>query len=116
MRMAGVGRTGSEVEGDVLGFARGGALARAARGGLYRGGCRPPDSRAEDIVVTFTAGLLRGVRGVPLPPGEHDPHGGLPGDGGAFRGGEARLRFLRLAGARRARARGVMGKGGCNKK
>ena len=57
VRMAGAGRTGSEVEGDVLGFARGGALAREARGGLYRGGCRPPDSRAEDIVVAFTAGL-----------------------------------------------------------
>ena len=56
VRMAGAGRTGSEVEGDVLGFARGGALAREARGGLYRGGCRPPDSRAEDIVVTFRGG------------------------------------------------------------
>ena len=37
--MAGAGRTGSEVEGDVLGFARGGALAREARGVMGKGGC-----------------------------------------------------------------------------
>ena len=57
VRMAGAGRPGRGGVGAVRGWARGGGLAGAAGGGLYRGGCRPPDSRAEDIVVTFTAGL-----------------------------------------------------------
>lgn len=49
--------TGSRVQGDVMRFLRGSALAAAIRGGIYRAGLRPADSRAEDITVAFTAGL-----------------------------------------------------------
>lgn len=49
--------TGSRVQGDIIGFLRGSGLAKAINGGIYRAGTRPADSRAEDIVVTFTAGL-----------------------------------------------------------
>lgn len=49
--------TGSRVQGDVIRFLQGSALARLARGCIYRAGLRPPDARTEDIVVAFTAGL-----------------------------------------------------------
>lgn len=49
-------RTGHAVEGDVLGLLRGSELASLVGGGVYRFGMRPPNSRAEDIVVRFVAG------------------------------------------------------------
>lgn len=45
------------MQGDVLRFLRGSGLAAEVRGGIYRAGYRPADSREEDIVVAFTAGL-----------------------------------------------------------
>lgn len=40
---------------DVIGLLRGTTLPTLVNGGIYRSGTRPRDSRAEDIVVIFTA-------------------------------------------------------------
>lgn len=46
--------TGQRVVTDVIGLLRGSALAEGIRGGMYREGTRPRDSKAEDLVVRFT--------------------------------------------------------------
>lgn len=46
--------TGQKVVTDVIGLLRGSALAEGIRGGIYREGTRPRDSKAEDLVVIFT--------------------------------------------------------------
>lgn len=53
-------KTSRQVQGDIYGFLRDSTLAEALTGGIYRSGCRPRDSRLEDAVVTFTAGLAEG--------------------------------------------------------
>ncbi len=55
-------KTGIKVEGDVFAKLRGSALAAALTGGVYRDGTRPRDSRLEDAVVIFTAGLTGEVQ------------------------------------------------------
>jgi hypothetical protein len=50
-------KTAKQIQGDVVGLLKNGVLANAADGTIYRGGYRPRDSRREDIVVIFTAGL-----------------------------------------------------------
>ena len=50
-------KTGKEIQGDVLELLKSGSLASAINGGVYRSGYRPRDSRLEDAVVIFTAGL-----------------------------------------------------------
>lgn len=50
-------RTGKQIQGDIYKFLRDSALAKAISGEVYRNGYRPRDSRMEDAVVTFTAGL-----------------------------------------------------------
>ena len=50
-------KTGHEIQGDILGLLKSSTLASAISGGVYRAGYRPRDSRLEDAVVIFTAGL-----------------------------------------------------------
>lgn len=50
-------KTGHEIQGDILGLLKRSTLASAISGGVYRAGYRPRDSRLEDAVVIFTAGL-----------------------------------------------------------
>lgn len=50
-------KTGSEIQGDVYRLLRDSTLYEHISGEVYRGGKRPRDSRKEDAVVVFTAGL-----------------------------------------------------------
>lgn len=50
-------KTGHEIQGDILGLLKSSTLASVINGGVYRAGYRPRDSRLEDAVVIFTAGL-----------------------------------------------------------
>lgn len=50
-------KTGTQVQGDVIALLSRSLLAGLVNGQIYRAGYRPRDSRLEDIVVTFTAGL-----------------------------------------------------------
>lgn len=52
-----MGRTGSEVTGDLLALLKASPLASMIDGGIYRAGLRPRDSRKEDLVVIFTTGI-----------------------------------------------------------
>lgn len=47
-------RTGQQIITDIIWLLRGTPLTDAIGGGVYRGGTRPLDSRAEDLVVIFT--------------------------------------------------------------
>ena len=50
-------KTGKQVQGDVYQLLKGSALCSMISGDVYRGGYRPRDSKLEDAVVIFTAGL-----------------------------------------------------------
>lgn len=50
-------KTGKQIQGDIYRFLRESSLAGLITGDVYRSGCRPRDSRKEDAVVIFTAGL-----------------------------------------------------------
>lgn len=50
-------KTGKQVQTDIRRMLLGSALAEAVSGSVYRNGYRPRDSKLEDAVVTFTAGL-----------------------------------------------------------
>lgn len=50
-------KTAKDVQGDLLGLLKNSALASSISGDIYRAGYRPRDSRKEDAVVIFTAGL-----------------------------------------------------------
>lgn len=50
-------KTGKQVQGDVYQLLRDSTLYTMISGEVYRNGYRPRDSRLEDAVVTFTAGL-----------------------------------------------------------
>lgn len=50
-------KTGKQVQGDIYNFLRKSALSSMISGGVYRNGYRPRDSKLEDAVVIFTAGL-----------------------------------------------------------
>lgn len=50
-------KTGSEIQGDVYSMLLESGLASMITGKVYRNGYRPRDSREEDAIVTFTAGL-----------------------------------------------------------
>lgn len=50
-------KTGKQIQGDIYGFLRESDLAKKVSGEVYRNGYRPRDSREEDIIVTFTAGI-----------------------------------------------------------
>lgn len=50
-------RTAKQIQGDIRRMLTGSKLAEEVSGGVYRNGYRPRDSRKEDIIVTFTAGI-----------------------------------------------------------
>lgn len=50
-------KTGKQVQGDVYRLLKKSRLARELSGKVYRNGYRPRDSRMEDAVVIFTAGI-----------------------------------------------------------
>lgn len=50
-------KTAKQVQSDIYALLKDSALAKAISGKVYRSGLRPRDSRLEDAVVTFTAGL-----------------------------------------------------------
>ena len=55
-------KTGKEIQGDVMDLLRGSGLAAMVSGAVYRNGFRPRDSKLEDIIVTFTAGLSEQIQ------------------------------------------------------
>lgn len=55
-------KTGKQVQTDIRRMLLGSALAKAVSGSVYRNGYRPRDSRMEDIIVTFTAGLAEQIQ------------------------------------------------------
>lgn len=50
-------KTGKQVQGDIYRLFKGSTLYTMISGDVYRRGYRPRDSRLEDAVVIFTAGL-----------------------------------------------------------
>lgn len=50
-------KTGKQVQGDIYRLLRDSTLCTMMSGEVYRNGYRPRDSKLEDAVVTFTAGL-----------------------------------------------------------
>lgn len=50
-------KTGKQVQGDIYRLFKGSTLYTMISGDVYRNGYRPRDSRLEDAIVTFTAGL-----------------------------------------------------------
>ena len=50
-------KTGKQVQGDIYRLFKGSTLYTMIPGDVYRNGYRPRDSRLEDAVVIFTAGL-----------------------------------------------------------
>lgn len=50
-------KTGKQIQGDVYRLLRDSTLYTMISGEVYRNGYRPRDSKAEDAVVTFTAGF-----------------------------------------------------------
>lgn len=50
-------KTGKQIQGDIYRLLRDSQLYTNISGEVYRNGYRPRDSKKEDIVVTFTAGL-----------------------------------------------------------
>lgn len=50
-------KTGKQVQGDIYQLLKDSVLYTQISGEVYRQGCRPRDSRKEDAVVIFTAGL-----------------------------------------------------------
>ena len=50
-------KTSKQVQGDIYNFLRNSTLSSMISGGVYRKGYRPRDSKLEDAVVIFTAGL-----------------------------------------------------------
>lgn len=50
-------KTAKDIQGDILAMLRSSSIAELISGGVYRAGYRPRDSRLEDAVVIFTAGV-----------------------------------------------------------
>lgn len=50
-------KTGKQIQGDIRRLLKDSTLYTEISGEVYRNGYRPRDSRKEDAVVTFTAGL-----------------------------------------------------------
>lgn len=50
-------KTAKDIQGDILTMLRSSSIAELISGGVYRAGYRPRDSRLEDAVVIFTAGV-----------------------------------------------------------
>lgn len=71
-------KTGKQVQGDIYQLLKGSTLYSMISGDVYRNGYRPRDSRLEDAVVIFTAGLpdqiQRGVVTVNIYVPDIDPY------------------------------------------
>ena len=50
-------KTGKQIQSDVLALLKSSTLPSIISGKVYRRGCRPRDSKAEDAIVIFTTGL-----------------------------------------------------------
>lgn len=50
-------KTGKQIQGDIRRFLMDSSLSKEIAGEVYRNGLRPRDSRKEDAVITFTAGM-----------------------------------------------------------
>lgn len=50
------GKTGTQIQSDVMALLKGSPLDVYTNGGIYREGMRPRGSREEDMVVVFTYG------------------------------------------------------------
>ncbi len=50
-------KTAKDIQGDIITLLRGSGVESLISGDIYRAGYRPRDSRLEDAVVIFTAGL-----------------------------------------------------------
>lgn len=50
-------KTGKQIQGDIYRLLCGSNLAAQLSGAVYRNGYRPRDSRKEDVIVSFTAGM-----------------------------------------------------------
>ena len=50
-------KTAEEIEEDVFKLVKASAIAAEITGGVYRNGARPFDSKNEDVVVIFLAGI-----------------------------------------------------------
>lgn len=50
-------KTAKQIQGDIYRLLRNSTLRTMISGDVYRNGLRPRDSRKEDVVITFTAGL-----------------------------------------------------------
>ena len=50
-------KTGKQIQSDVLALLKSSTLPSIISGKVYRKGCRPRDSKAEDAIVIFTTGL-----------------------------------------------------------
>jgi len=50
-------KTAKDIQGDIVALLKGSVLGQAISGDVYRKGYRPRNSRLEDAVVIFTAGL-----------------------------------------------------------
>lgn len=55
-------KTGKQVQGDVYELLKDSTLFSMISGGVYRGGYRPRDSKLEDAVVIFTAGMSEQIQ------------------------------------------------------
>lgn len=55
-------RTSKDIQGDLMRLLAVSELAASINGAVYREGYRPRDSRMEDAVVVFTAGLAGQVQ------------------------------------------------------
>jgi hypothetical protein len=55
-------KTGKQVQGDVYELLKDSTLFTMISGGVYRGGYRPRDSKLEDAVVIFTAGMSNQIQ------------------------------------------------------
>ena len=55
-------KTAKDIQGDILTLLRRSSVADLISGGVYRAGYRPRDSRLEDAVVIFTAGLPKQIQ------------------------------------------------------
>ena len=50
-------KTAKQIQGDVYRFLKNSDLAKTISGEVYRSGYRPRDSKLEDAIVIFTAGM-----------------------------------------------------------
>ncbi len=58
-------KTSRQIQSDIFRLLKGSSLSKLVSGGIYHAGTRPRDSKKEDIVIRFTAGISEQIeRGV----------------------------------------------------